>query len=224
MEALYGGDMRGFYQRLVPPSYDRDLNRILDKVQMLVDEEDFRFAQLILREIGSRLASGLEGGDEFAPGTDRLANSLKQLDSTLGLDSFQRFRSLDIDGLLHQLQSGQLSRLLKDPELPVEWARQSVELAQRGDTLAVLRVTRADGSDASDEKLVPLVLTEGKWVPVSIAEKWTDRIAAAEGWLDAAIESKREDPRYLRKRIADGVSLLESLASVLETGRDAKDP
>lgn len=204
MEAAYRGDLAAFYDRLVPPSYDEDLNGLLDEVRKLVDEKEYQQARRLAAAFGERAAGLLEAKptEGQTPLAGLAARSLDDLPGQMGLGSYEQFQQATVRSILLSLQQGALGKALKDPSVPVSWSRQRVELVEQSGEKARLRVVPAEpSSPPSETKFVDLVRVEGKWVPAELAAQWEGRIAQVRELLHSWQSQKERDPQFVANRL-----------------------
>ena len=217
MAALYRGDLVSFYQRLVPASYDRDLNSLLDEARKLVNRQEFEQARQLMVSFGDRVADQMQAltDAQQSPLADLLTQSLNDIPSQMGLGSYGQFQQATIASILKSLQQANLGRALQDPSVPVSWSRQKVELVEQSGDRARLRVTSEEASSESEEKMVDLVLVEGKWIPLDLATRWKERIGQVRSYLDSLESSKQGDPQFLSRRLSELGRQLEFLTLLI---------
>lgn len=225
MEAAYRGDLATFYDRLVPASYDADLNGLLDEIRKLVDEKEYQQARRLATSFGDRaeelLVSQTPPGQE--PLAELAARSLDDLPGQMGLGSYEQFRKATVRSILQSLQKGALGRSLKDPSVPVSWSRQTVDLVEQNGDRARLRVTSVDSADPSEAKFVDLVRVEGKWIPVQVASHWQQRITQIRQALDSWQQQKESDPQFVSRRLAALEQQLDYLALLIPAILDSME-
>ena len=107
--ALEGGKLGEAYARLIPATYDRELNDVLSMTQGLLDEEELRVLRGILERMLNEIAAALaaraaKASAEEAPPLDAMAARIRTLPSALGLDDLARFRSLNLAAALRVLE------------------------------------------------------------------------------------------------------------------------
>ncbi|HSR49744.1 MAG TPA: hypothetical protein VLV83_02880 [Acidobacteriota bacterium] len=202
MDALYQGDLWGFYGRLAPASYTQDLNALLDKGKTLLDEEEYRQARRLIQATSRRLQEQLNSLSEAPPQADLIATALQDVPASLGIETWDKFRRADVESIIKSLQQSSVGDALRDPQSPVEWSRQKVERIDIEDSRATLRVAPAEGP--GEVKEVELVKVDDKWVPADVARTWEARINSLNSRLDAWIAAKEQDPDYVKKRL-DGI-------------------
>ncbi|HSR70596.1 MAG TPA: hypothetical protein VLU25_21900 [Acidobacteriota bacterium] len=199
MEALYQGDLWSFYQRLAPASYTRDLNALLDKSKKLFSREEYRQALDLIQAATQRVQEQLNAVADPPPQAGLLASALDDVPAALGIESWEKFQQADVESLITNLQQSAIGELLRHPQSPVEWSRQTVELAKLEGDRATLRVLPAD--EQGEVKMAELVRVEDKWVPAEVALTWDSRMESLNNRMDAWMEAKEQDPQYLKERL-----------------------
>ncbi len=217
MEALYRGDLVGFYERLVPASYDRDLNSFLDEARELTNQPEFEQARQLLISFGDRVADQMQAltDDQLSPQVGLLAQSLIDIPSQLGLGSYEQFQQATIARILASLQEANLGRALRDPSVPVSWSRQKVKLIEQSEDRARLRVTSEEAPSSSDEKIIELILVEGKWIPLDLATQWDERVGQFRSYLDLLRSRKQSDPQYISRKLSELEQQLDFLTFLI---------
>lgn len=203
VESAYDGDLVGFYRAAVPPSYDRDLNRILRQARTVVDERRFERLKGILKTFGADLSVQLkllfeasaEGGRGPASSPmDSLQAVLSDLATQLGLDSYQDWESADVSYLLTKLQDSPAAQGLKTGRLPLAWSRQSFRTLSRDGGNALLEV---QNRDSGAKKPLDVQLVDGVWVPTTLAHGWRERILPIQERLNQWQTAQEQDPTFV---------------------------
>lgn len=218
MQALYQGDLVGFYKRLVPSSYDRDLNSLLSETREIFSQQEFEQARRLLTSFGNQVADRLQAqtDDPPPPLAGLLAQSLGDIPSQMGMGSYEQFQQATVKSILKSLQQAPLGEALRDPSLPVSWSRQRVELVEQSEDRARLRVTSEEESASSqEEEFVDLVLVDGKWVPSRLAAQWDERISQLRSALGSVKSQKQSDPQYISNRLTQLGLRLEALSLLI---------
>ncbi len=203
-EDLYAGNIVSAYDKAVPPSYEADLNELLQGLQSLIGEQEFEQVRQLIVDQGARLQNHFDGESGSPSFMKILVAALWDLPSHLSLSSYEGFQQATIRGIIESFQTSSLSRAMRSPESPVEWSRQTVEMLESGPDKAVLTVRSVDRPNES--KQIEVVLVEGFWVPREIADDWDGRVASLRDQIDSLRIDKERDPDSI-SRLIDQIGL-----------------
>ena len=221
--ALEGGKLGEAYARLIPATYDRELNDILTMSQALLDEEELSQLRSLFERAVNEIASSLAAraaratAEEARP-LDAMAAKLRVLPSAMGLDDLVRFRSLNLAAALRILE-GIYAELVTLAPVREQLAAVTVRVDEsRGDQVRLgFAMARSDGGP---EDKVDVVRKEGKWIPTAWMTDWPRAMADLRARIGSLSDRKPREPRIVKEAIANLDALFQDSASQVDAWFD----
>jgi len=221
--ALEGGKLGEAYARLIPATYDRELNDVLSMTQALLDEEELRELRGIVERTVNEIASALaaraaRATAEDARPLDAMAAKLRSLPAAMGLDDLVRFRSLNLAATFRILE-GIYAELVTLPPVREQLTAVTVRVDEsRGEQVRLGFATTL--SDSGGEDKVDLVRKEGKWIPVAWMTDWPRVMAALRARIVTLSDRKSREPRVVKEELANLDTLLQGASSQVDAWLD----
>jgi len=217
--ALEGGKLGEAYARLIPATYDRELNDVLSMTQDLLDAEELRELRRILERTANEVASALAAraaratAEEARP-LDAMAAKFRGLPLALGLDDLVRFRSLNLAATLRILE-GICIELVTLAPVREQLAAVTVRVDEsRGEQVRLGFATTLSHGGAEDK--VDLVRKEGKWIPIAWMTDWPRVMAELRARIVTLSDRKSREPRIVKEELANLDMLLQEAGSQVD--------
>lgn len=203
LEAIRKGSLLDAYTCMMPASYDKDLNELLERAKRLVSEEDFEVLRDFVAGAGETFAGILAASSEAHPPVQVLCDRLESLPSLLGMDDYRQFRSLDVREILKRLDGGLFGAVAKLEGVRERLKSTAVKEIKRKREWAQLRFTARAEEEGETEERVQVVRVGGRWVPVGWEAEWEEQIEGLRIQLEALESRLARDPAALREKLRE---------------------
>lgn len=217
--ALEGGKLGEAYGRLIPESYDRELNEILSMTQGLLDEGEIQDLRRILektvRDVASTLAArAAKAPAEEARALDAISAKLEKIPSQLGMDDLVSFRSLDVASVLRAFE-GVYAEILALAPLREKIASVGVRVDEARGQWVKLGFGTGPSEGGTEDK-VEVILKEDRWIPSAWVIDWPREMAAMRARITTLADRKSREPRVVKDELASLDILLQGAAPAVD--------
>ncbi len=213
---LEKGEVENAYAEFLPPSYERDIERVFSKIRSLIGRPEYEKVRKIVATLGEKLGPILvDIAKDHSAEVKKALAGLNDLPATLGIETYSDFEQLTARKLISRLERGFVRQVMIDPEFRKKIGDMTVVAPKIGRHYAVLEILSKDENGKDSATTFEVVRVDGHWVPSTLAKAWKNDIRVISDGLDQQLEAKEQNPDLLLGNLADFEQDIDKLVSML---------